>query len=94
MSMHFLKVSPRIVYTILAKHLHQKKKKNLNPHNIWGPCTTMVTGMKTLPQQEFERAWFVEQSKGAKAKAEGKQRSRKGNKHSEGKTHIHKKWIR
>lgn len=33
--MHFLKVSPRIVYTILAKHLHQKKKKTWT-HTTYG----------------------------------------------------------
>jgi len=45
--MHCLNLSPRIIYTILAKHLTEEK---LNPQNIWAQSSMMVTGTKTLPQ--------------------------------------------
>lgn len=49
----------------------------------------MATGMKTLPQEDFERAGLWR-----KVKAEEKQESRKGNKQSEGKKYTCKKLIR
>lgn len=64
-------------------------KEKLNAQNLRGQSSMMATGMKTLPQEDFERAGLWR-----KVKAEGKHESRKRNKYSEGKKHICNKLIR
>lgn len=84
--MSFLKLSFKIIHTILANYLHERKTE----------CTKLKgTVFNDGHRNEdsatggFERAGLWR-----KVKAEGKHESRKRNKYSEGKKHICNKLIR
>lgn len=91
MSMYFLKLLPTTICTILAKHLHKRKTK---PTKHMVTVSYDVHGNRDVTSARVWKSLAYGAKHRNKTKAEGKQRLKKGNKHSEDKKHIHTKWIR